>query len=130
LDAFKIFIWFILIVVALFPVFLVGLAVYRLVYRQWRIWQADQVTLEEKMLIRLQLDSHALGGYVFDLRTREFTDLDTGEHVAKQKIIAALTGASGYSAVAQQVVDENAPMVELPAMMPMPEPRSREGMDL
>ena len=126
----KVIFWTIFGVLSFVPVFLVGLFIYRRIYQQWRVWQADQIKLEQAMHVRLELDNHALGGYVLNLRTGQFTDLDTGEQVSKQKVIAALTGASFGAPIAQQVVDDGAPVVELPSLVPVQQVERKENLDL
>jgi hypothetical protein len=52
-----------------------------------------------------------------NLITGELHCLDDGEWVPAAHKLASLTGAQGYSAVASEVVEEEAPMVQLPALV-------------
>ena len=118
-----------LLAVAAVPLFLVILGIYLVIYRKWRVWQADQVKLREATFLRLELDAHGLGGHVVDLLSGAITDLDQGPHVAAQKKLASLTGAQGYSAVATQVVEDEAPMVRIPPITLVPAQQDNKGDD-
>ena len=109
-----------LLAVAAFPLFLVGLAIYVIVYRKWRVWQADELTRLEAAWLQLSMDPHGLTGTAINLLTGAIHDMDNSEWAAAAHKLAALSGAQGYSRVASEVVEEEAPMVELPSILPMP----------
>jgi len=119
-----------LLAMASFPLFLVGLIIYVIVYRKWRVWQADQVALLREMWYQLPMDPHGLTGTTIHLRTGAIHDMDQGEWADAAHKLAALSGAQGYSAVATQVVEEEAPLVQLPSIMPIPRQDSRKDADL
>ena len=102
------------------PIFFVYLFISRTLYERKMVRKADEVRLREATILRLELDDHGLAGHVVDLLSGAITDLDQGDHVAAQKKLAALTGAQGYSKVASEVVEEEAPLVQLPVIMPIP----------
>jgi len=119
-----------LLAVALFPLFLVGLAIYIIVYRKWRVWQADEIVRLREMWYQLPMDSHGLTGTTIHLLTGAIHDMDQGEWADAAHKLAALSGAHGHSATATKVVEEEAPMVQLPSITPMPEPRFKNEIDL
>jgi hypothetical protein len=106
-----------LLAAAAFPLFLVGLAIYVIIYRKWRVWQADELVRLGEMWRQLPLDSHGLTGVYVHLLTGAIHDMDQGDWADAAHKLAALSGAQGYSAVATQVVEEEAPMVQLPSMI-------------
>lgn len=109
-----------LLALAAFPLFLVGLAVYKIYYRQKRVQQADEVILLREAWHQFSMDPHGLSGVVVNLLEDEVGKLyclDNGEWVPAAHKLAALSGAQGYSAVATQVVEEEAPMVQLPSLV-------------
>ena len=106
-----------LLAVALFPAFLVGLGIYVICYKRRRIAQADEVTLKKAQLVRFELDTHGLGGFVRGLETGEFVNLDASDFEGRQKIMASLTGANFGAPVAKKVVDGDKPVVNLPAIV-------------
>jgi len=116
-----------LLAVASVPLLLVLLGIYLIVYRKWRVWQADQVALLREMWYQLPMDPHGLTGTTIHLLTGAIHDMDQGEWADAAHKLAALSGAQGYSAVATQVVEEEAPMVQLPSIMPIPQHSGKDA---
>lgn len=132
LDVFWSIFWFIgklsLLAVAAFPLFLVGVVIYKIVYEKWRVWQADEITKKAAQIIRLERDGHGLGGFVVSLPSGEMLDLD--KDMTEQLIISALTGAQFGAPIAAKAVEGNAPMVELPGMAMIPTQQQDGEVDL
>lgn len=106
--------------VASLPAFGVYWFISKLCYERKMVRKADELRLLEAAVLRLDLDDHGLAGLLMKLDSGEIKDLDQGDHVAAQKKLAALTGAQGYSKVASEVVEEEAPLVQIPDIVPVP----------